>query len=324
MILLSYLRGKCSNEEAKQVENWCEEAQENREVLEQLYYTLFVGDRIAVMNAVDTEMSLDKLKSKIRDKEKIETRKKLVGRWRRYTTMAAAFLAGLVFAGGVTWGLLANKLSDYEVITAAGQRAQITLADGTKVWLNSQSTLTYASNFGRQERNVLLDGEAYFEVSKNEKIPFFVNTETNKVRVVGTSFNVCAYNGSNEFETTLVTGIVDIYTLKGEKPITRLEKGEFFGLYNGKAQKKILPSYDYLRWKEGLYCFDDSPLSCMFSKLEKYYNVKITVNNPKLLDYHCTGKFKEQDGIEHILRVIQKDHKFTYHINEERDSIAIE
>ena len=78
MILLSYLRGKCSNEEAKQVENWCEEAQENREVLEQLYYTLFVGDRIAVMNAVDTEMSLDKLKSKIRDKEKIETRKKLV------------------------------------------------------------------------------------------------------------------------------------------------------------------------------------------------------------------------------------------------------
>lgn len=99
-----------------------------------------------------------------------------------------------------------NKSAQLQTVAVpAGQRAQITLADGTKVWLNSQSTLTYASNFGRQERNVLLDGEAYFEVSKNEKIPFFVNTETNKVRVVGTSFNVCAYNGSNEFETTLVT-----------------------------------------------------------------------------------------------------------------------
>ena len=211
----------------------------------------------------------------------------------------------------------------HEIIVPRCGEYRLVLSDGTRIYLNAESSLRFPDVFG-DERKVYLTGEAYFEVSKNEKIPFFVNTETNKVRVVGTSFNVCAYNGSNEFETTLVTGIVDIYTLKGEKPITRLEKGEFFGLYNGKAQKKILPSYDYLRWKEGLYCFDDSPLSCMFSKLEKYYNVKITVNNPKLLDYHCTGKFKEQDGIEHILRVIQKDHKFTYHINEERDSIAIE
>ena len=67
----------------------------------------------------------------------------------------------------------------------------------------------------------------------------------------GTCFNVCAYKGSNEFETTLVEGIVDIYTSEGIKPVTRLIKDEFFGSYNGKAQKKILPSYEYLRWKEG-------------------------------------------------------------------------
>ena len=189
--------------------------------------------------------------------------------------------------------------------------------------MNAQSTLSYSSNFGRNDRNVELDGEAYFEVAKNKEIPFNVNTETNQVRVVGTHFNVCAYKGSDEFETTLIEGIVDIYAKGNEHPLARLKKNEFFGSYTGKNKKTVLPSYDYLRWREGLYCFDDSALECIFSKLEKYYNVKIIVDDPALLNYRCTGKFKEQDGIEHILKVIQKDHPFTYSINEERDSIWI-
>ena len=283
-LLYKYFKGNANIEEEKQILDWVDASDENRKA--------FQKERMLYDIALFSE-------EKQSERLKRKTRILPILQW---TARIAAVMIILFGSGLLFKDYRYNKSAQLQTVAVpAGQRAQITLADGTKVWLNSQSTLTYASNFGRQERNVLLDGEAYFEVSKNEKIPFFVNTETNKVRVVGTSFNVCAYNGSNEFETTLVTGIVDIYTLKGEKPITRLEKGEFFGLYNGKAHKKILPSYDYLRWKEGLYCFDDSPLSCMFSKLEKYYNVKITVNNPKLLDYHCTGKFKEQDGIEHIL-----------------------
>ena len=108
------------------------------------------------------------------------------------------------------------------------------------------------------------------------------------------------------------------------KVITRLQKEEFFGNYDGKCKKVILPSYEYLRWKEGLYCFDDVPFSCILTKLEMYYNVKITVSDPKLLNYDsCTGKFREQDGIEHILRTISKDHPFEFSINEEKDSIFI-
>ena len=275
-LLYKYFKGNANIEEEKQILDWVDASDENRKA--------FQKERMLYDIALFSE-------EKQSERLKRKTRILPILQW---TARIAAVMIILFGSGLLFKDYRYNKSAQLQTVAVpAGQRAQITLADGTKVWLNSQSTLTYASNFGRQERNVLLDGEAYFEVSKNEKIPFFVNTETNKVRVVGTSFNVCAYNGSNEFETTLVTGIVDIYTLKGEKPITRLEKGEFFGLYNGKAQKKILPSYDYLRWKEGLYCFDDSPLSCMFSKLEKYYNVKITVNNPKLLDYHCTGKFKE-------------------------------
>ena len=210
------------------------------------------------------------------------------------------------------------------ITVPAGQRANLTLADGTNVWLNARSEMRYPAVFTGNKREITLDGEAYFEVAKNKEIPFYVNTETNQVRVVGTHFNVCAYKGSNEFETTLVEGIVDIYAYDNERPLTRLTKNEFFGSYQGKYKKAVLPSYDYLRWREGLYCFDDSPFSCILTKLEKYYNVKITVENPKVLNYRCTGKFKEQDGVEHILKVIQKDHPFTYTIREEGDSIRIE
>lgn len=110
------------------------------------------------------------------------------------------------------------------VTVPAGQRAQITLADGTKVWLNAQPTLTYSHDFGRNKRNVELDGGAYFEVAKNKEIPFYVNTETNQVRVVETHFNVCAYRGSNEFTTTLLEGIVDIYAKGSEHSLTRESK----------------------------------------------------------------------------------------------------
>ncbi|MFS2680490.1 DUF4974 domain-containing protein [Bacteroides uniformis] len=103
-----------------------------------------------------------------------------------------------------------------------------------------------------------------------------------------------------------------------------MQKDEVFLNENGKCRKAVLPSYEYLRWKEGLYCFDDAPFSGILGRLEKYYNVKITVASPQLLNYGSfTGKFREQDGIEHILRTISKDHPFKFRINEEKDSIVI-
>lgn len=205
-----------------------------------------------------------------------------------------------------------------------GQRAQITLADGTVVWLNAQSTLEYDADFGRKNRNVKLDGEAFFEVAHNKEVPFYVNTEMNQICVVGTKFNVCSYSGSNLFEAALVEGTIDIYDANSAKPILRMQKDEFFSAENGKYRRSKMQSTDFLRWKEGLYCFDDAPLKDVFDRLEKYYKVKFVVNNPKVLNYNCTGKFKENDGVEHVLKVIQKDHKFTYRISETGEVIYID
>lgn len=160
----------------------------------------------------------------------------------RWAARIAAAVIIAVSGYYMTTNYIYNKDAQPQTITVpAGQRAQITLADGTRVWLNAQSTLTYASDFGRNDRNVELDGEAYFEVAKNKKLPFYVHTEMHKVRVVGTSFNVCAYKGSKEFETTLVEGIVDIYPSCNNQVITRLQKDEFLPIMTDAARKPSSP-----------------------------------------------------------------------------------
>lgn len=306
-LLYKYFKGTATIDEEKQLLDWVDESPANRKA--------FQKERMLYDIALFTDEK----------KLKKEEKKARILPMLKWSARVAAVVVVALSCGFLFRDYQYNKAAQMQTVAVpAGQRAQITLADGTRIWLNAKSTLTYATNFGRTERNVTLEGEAYFEVAKNKDIPFYVNTEKNKVRVVGTSFNVCAYKDSKEFETTLVEGIVDIYAAGNEKPIVRLQKNEFFADYDGKLKKTVLPSYDYLRWKEGFYCFDDSELSHILNRLELYYNVKITVKNKKLLSHRYTAKFKEQDGIEHILKVIQKDQNFKYYINEEKDQITIE
>lgn len=306
IILHKYFRGIATQREEELILEWVDSSEENRKAFqkERMLYDISL-------------FSSEKEQTK-------ETKSSRIIHMAKWSFRIAASVLIILSCGLLFNEYKYSQSSQLQAITVpAGQRAEIVLADGTKVWLNARSTLTYAANFGKKNRNVELDGEAYFEVVKNSKMPFFVNTEHNKIKVVGTSFNVSAYQGSNEFETTLVEGIVDIYNREDDKMITRLTKDQFFAANGNNYQKKYLHSYEFLRWKEGLYCFDDAPFKSLLDKLEKYYSVNITVERPNILDYQCTGKFKENDGIEHILKVIQKDHIFSYTINENKDSIVI-
>ena len=166
-LLYKYFRGTATIEEEKRILDWVEASEENREA--------FLKERMIF----DVALFSDRQSSK-----KKTFRLAPILKWGM--RIAAVIIIG-VCGYFMTNDYLYNKLAQPQTITVpAGQRAQITLADGTRVWLNAQSTLTYASNFGRRERNVELDGEAYFEVAKNKDIPFYVHTEMNKVKVVGT------------------------------------------------------------------------------------------------------------------------------------------
>lgn len=314
-ILLRYLRSECNDVEAAQVEAWCEEAPENRKTLEQFYYMLFVGDRAAAMNAVDTEEALGRFKSAVREKEEKAKRKKISVRWGRYAGIAAAFFAGLVFAGGITWGLLSGKLSDYTVMTVAGQRAQTMLPDGSKVWLNASTKLVYHNSFWDSERQVDLSGEAYFEVSHNKHALFVVNSRQIKTCVLGTKFNVRARKEEDRVVTTLLQGSVRVDSPRTKANGYLLKPGQTININTNTYQAELIeynqPS-DVLLWIDGKLVFRQHTLLKITNIMEKIYDIKFVYSDDALKKERFTGEFSTDSTPDEILNVLMHTNHFSY------------
>ena len=209
------------------------------------------------------------------------------------------------------------------IYVPAGQRAELMLADGTKVWLNSRSTLTFPGSFKGNIRNVKLDGEGYFAVTKNMEQPFIVETNKCNVKVLGTEFNVMAYAADSVWETSLLEGAVEILVPGSNNSGMRLEPNMMASLKGNRLVKGRIKEADYFLWREGLLCFNDISVRDMIEKLKLYYGVDIVVNNTRILKNRYTGKFRTKDGVEHVLKVLKLNNKFTYTKNDETNVITI-
>lgn len=307
-LLHKYFRGDTSPQEEKQIMDWAEASADNyRQYLEErkiwnallIHYTTS-AEKASTFSAQNKSFILWKIGS------------------------IAASIALLI---SLSWIIFtANKeepQSLQAVMVPAGQRVQLVLGDGTKVWLNSKSTFTYPTSFGKNIREVELDGEGYFEVTKNEKAPFIVKTRKYDIKVLGTTFNVSAYqNKLSAFETSLLEGAIDVSTGDQTEWIS-LTPNEKVTEIDGILQKDTINNPEHLRWREGLICLDDEPFENLMRKFAVYYGIDIVINNPNVLKYKCTGKFRQTDGIEYALRVLQKDVKFKYLRNDELNSITI-
>lgn len=209
------------------------------------------------------------------------------------------------------------------IYVPAGQRAELMLADGTKVWLNSRSTLTFPGSFKGDIRNVKLDGEGYFAVTKNVEQPFIVETNKCNVKVLGTEFNVMAYAADSVWETSLLEGAVEILVPGSNNSGMRLEPNTMASLKGNRLVKGRIKEADYFLWREGLLCFNDISVRDMIEKLKLYYGVDIVVNNTRILKNRYTGKFRTKDGVEHVLKVLRLNNKFTYTKDDETNVITI-
>lgn len=224
------------------------------------------------------------------------------------------------------YGYYADHVAGSEnqtVYVPAGQHAELMLADGTQVWLNSGSRFTFPTRFGRRTRRVELDGEGYFKVNRCEGKPFIVNTSRCDVKVLGTEFNVLAYRNDTVWETALLKGSVEVLPKGEETFVVKLEPGTLLRLDREKLVKERIYATDYFRWREGLICFDNISLRDMLEKLKLYYDVEFAVENPQILDVHYTGKFRTRDGIEHVMRVLSLSNKFHYTKDEDRNIVTI-
>ena len=211
-----------------------------------------------------------------------------------------------------------------EFETPPGQRAKVTLGDGTIVWLNAHTKLRYPVYFSGKEREVELDGEAYFEVAHDEEVPFVVSTEKLNIRVLGTKFNVSAYTGESDFHAYLVEGAVEVCGHTEEVGRLLLSPNEQVRLVDDLLVKETLDNKDILLWKEGIYAFDDMTLREIVHKLELYYDIRFVIRDSRMANYKFSGKFRQQDGVENVLRALQKVKRFTFVRHEESNEIIIQ
>lgn len=204
-----------------------------------------------------------------------------------------------------------NKQNDQAFNTInipRGGEYQLILADGTKVWLNSESSLTYPVNFSEQTREVYLTGEAFFDVTTDKEKPFIVKTATSDVKVYGTQFNVMAYEDDNVTETTLVEGSVAVL-MDGVE--TLIEPGQQAQV--NKANKRMFVNEVnvdlYTAWKDGIFRFEEMTLKQMADKLGRWYDVDFFFTNEDVKNKRFTGAVRRETNFEFFIKLIEETTK---------------
>lgn len=309
-LLQKYISGNATEAEKQHVTKWMQESPENmREYMAQrkLY-------DIALWRTAP-------IAEEKRQPKKIFSLRTL---WIEAAKIAAIF--AVILLGTHFWfekHSIEQSESLQSIHVPAGQRAELMLADGTKVWLNSLSTLTFPGNFTGDIRNVKLDGEGYFAVTKNAEQPFIVETNKCSVKVLGTEFNVMAYATDSIWETALLKGAIEILSPSATMNGMKLEPNTMASLKEDRLIKGRIKAPDHFLWREGLICFNNVSVKDMLEKLKLYYGVDIVVNNTKILNNRYTGKFRTGDGVEHVLKVLKLNNKFTYKKDDEKNVITI-
>ncbi|MGX5817874.1 FecR family protein [Chitinophaga lutea] len=189
------------------------------------------------------------------------------------------------------------------LITPRGGQYRVQLPDGSRVWLNAGSTLKYPVSFGK-DRTVALTGEAYFEVAKDAARPFAVTVNNMTVQVLGTSFNVSAYNDEPAFTTTLLEGAVRV--VSGDRKLT-LAPGQQSVLQtaSGRFELGAGDTDGAMAWKNGLFSFRNAELSAVMRQISRWYDVDVEFDRKAEESIHVTGNMRRQENLAQVLKILE-------------------
>lgn len=236
--------------------------------------------------------------------------------------IAAVAVVTLLLSYVVRTYLFPPQIPMQELYVPVGKQVNLTLADGTNVWLNSGTRLKYPAIFSGKERRVEIDGEGYFKVQKDADCPFRVQTDGGVVEVLGTTFNVEAYSSEHNFRTSLLEGSVKITDNRnGEYLLSPDQMAEMQA--DGSMKISAISDYDAFRWTEGIISLKNDSFESIMKKFEKYYDVTIKIERDNFSGVSYSGKFYHSDGLQYALKVLQRDIDFTYVSEQENHIIYI-
>lgn len=203
----------------------------------------------------------------------------------------------------------AATVQTHTITIPYGRTFKLILSDSTTVWLNANSKLVYPAEFASNERQVFLEGEAYFKVSKNGK-PFIVKTDYSQTTVLGTEFNVRS-NDADDVHVTLIKGAVKVGDKTNSHQVI-LKPGEDATIHNdGHIEQKEIDTDLYTFWKDGYFYFDQEPLKQIMQTIGKWYNVSVVFRNKNAMDYRMHFMSKREDGINGTISLMNRLKKVT-------------
>ena len=310
-----YFLGELSDTEKKGLFDQIESSPEKKAEFIRMQNTITISKLVEQSN--DNEWASRKMKE-LGNRINRKQNRRLYLNLAKYAAVTAILLVN-------AW-LLTDKFTPKEkaalytqIKVPTGQRIYMTLQDGTEAWLSPRSIIRIPSEFSKDERSVELDGEGFFAVTKDVKRPFIVKTQDYNIKVLGTRFNVFAYTKSKRFETNLVEGSVQVINNKQPEEQIILKPDEMVSVKNGVLVKSTAAFNNEEYLKSGIFYFSNKKFSEILDYLTLWYKVKFEVKDSAQIDKYVSGKFRQSDDIERILKALQGVHHFRYKIenNEE-------
>lgn len=321
-LLDRFMRGETSPEEEQLLLEWFRNSSSRNEILEFYQQRWIEASEDELPAEIQGRMYL-RIKERmleIENSHREEERKifKLRSSFSRFLPYVATILLciGISFSSYLYTQKDLPITSEYIVSAEKGQRASVTLPDGTKVWLNSHTVLRYKSDYGVKERNVFLNGEAYFEVSKDKEHRFVVDAGEMEVEALGTSFNVKAYREDKSIVATLYNG--SIQATGGEHSIILLpDQQVLFNRENRQLKVERPDNIAYSRmWRDNELAFKGETLYDIAMRLNRIYNVQIEFKSEKIKQYRFSGVIKN-NSLDNVIEIISLTAPILYEAKED-------
>ncbi|MBI1184164.1 DUF4974 domain-containing protein [bacterium] len=295
-LLAKFFAGECSTDEQALVAQWKQDSEANLREFERLQ-TIFSSPTAAP--EVNVDAAWQKLDGRIKETSQNKSIKQGTAPLTWVLRIAAVLVVAVLAYTGIRWAGSPQMMA----FETGPQKQDLLLDDGSSITVNSHSKLAYPKQFDHKVREVQLEGEAFFDVARNEAKPFIISTPYLKVEVLGTSFNVQAQPGADSAKVNVLSGKVRVTDLETQTEII-IERGQSVVLYHqsGEFVKQMNAPQAELFWQTGKLDFKSVALKNVIKELEQVYQVKITADSTA---YNCriTARF-ENDSIDTVLNVI--------------------
>ncbi|WP_027002637.1 FecR family protein [Hugenholtzia roseola] len=311
-LLVRYFKNETTEAETAQLLAWLAESPDNERLFKAYQevwgqtgklYNSYTPDVVRAWRRFENRIAQQEAEAQV-------ARQKTVRLWKQIATWAAALFIGIAL------GHLSTRLSHSDTplaqaemqVVQSADKALILLADGTKVWLNKNSKLTYLSDF-QHDRKVTLEGEAFFEVQRDENSPFRIQSGEALTTVLGTSFNIRAYPQEKEVRVTVAEGKVEVRKARGFDTQTKPQTltANQVAIVSPSADAPVVQlenkNLNYLSWKHKKLVFENRPVGEIIDLLSEIYQIQVMVSNPEIRNCQFTGTFEESQPYE-MLEVI--------------------